>query len=135
MLSSLWARGGHTKKIYDARYAVQLRPQSWVLQGSKWTGECWVKVDGVPAISDLGPSRDSQCIADLTRGARNGCCLKAVTRDRPVVAGKSRPSRRLRAAVGHDASRTNDRCRSAVHLTGLGHKRTATTGCFGRPEV
>src|SRR6476646_9599918 len=57
VLSSLWARGGHTKKIYDARYAVQLRPQSWVLQGSKWTGECWVKVDGVPAISDLGPSR------------------------------------------------------------------------------
>ena len=94
MLSSLWARGGHTKKIYDARYAVQLRPQSWVLQGSKWTGECWVKVDGVPAISDLGPSRDSQCIADLTRGARNGYCLKAVTRDRPVVAGSehSRPS-------------------------------------------
>jgi len=39
VLSSLWARGGHTKKIYDARYAVQLRPQSWVLQGSKWTGE------------------------------------------------------------------------------------------------
>jgi hypothetical protein len=87
VLSSLWARGGHTKKIYDARHAVQLRPQSWVLQGSKRTGECWVKVDGVPAISDLGPSRDSQCIADLTRGARNGCCLKAVTRDRPVVAG------------------------------------------------
>ena len=76
-----------------------------------------MKVDGVPAISDLGPSRDSQCIADLTRGARNGCCLKAVTRDRPVVAGSehSRPSA-IRSAATNGRFQRRDEQHQAGHL-------------------
>ena len=34
-----------------------------------------------------------------------------------------------------DASAYSDRCGTALRSTGPGHKRTATTGCSGRPEV